>query len=326
MWLTLFLPLVLPLRLSVTSLYLILDGYDKTRQCLTIRYSHKKNIQFCGPEVDCLVEEELVRYRLAGGGTIVENTTIGIHRNAALIKKLADNTGVKLIAGTGYYVSGSQSASTLALKQEALAATITQELTEGCIDYPSVRCGLLGEIGCSWPLTDFERRSVRAAGVVQDLLGCPVMFHPGRHHDAPEEILRLYTEAGGSVEKAVMGHLDRTIHTMEGLEEVAALGSFLEYDLFGLETSHYQLNTAVDMPSDAQRIARIKHLVGCGYGNKILIAHDIHTRNRLSAYGGHGFSYIFESIVPKMLSRGITEKQVNAFLVDNPQRWLTFTK
>ena len=35
------------------------------------------------------------------------------------------------------------------------------------------------------------------------------------------------------------------------------------------------------MPSDAQRIQRIKHLVDNGFEDKILIAHDIHTLHRM---------------------------------------------
>uniref|UniRef100_A0A2P2I146 Phosphotriesterase-related protein n=2 Tax=Hirondellea gigas TaxID=1518452 RepID=A0A2P2I146_9CRUS len=289
-------------------------------------YSHHKNIQFNGEEVDKLVEEELHEFYKSGGGTIVENTSIGIKRNIALVKRLAKSTNVKLVAGTGYYVSGSQSSSTLNSTVEELCNTIVKDMTQGCDDDPTVRCGLLGEVGCSWPLEDFERRSVNAAGLMQQQLGCPVMFHPGRNEDAPDEILRLYAEAGGAMSKAVMGHLDRTFHTMEELEEFAALGSYLEYDLFGIETSHYQLNTAIDMPSDGQRIARIKHLVDAGYEDKILLSHDIHTRNRLSAFGGHGFSYILQCIVPKMLTRGLTQQDVDDFLLHNPQHWLTFTK
>lgn len=56
--------------------------------------------------------------------------------------------------------------------------------------------------------SDFERRSIQASGETQEILGCPVMFHPGRHPKAPEEIFRVYTEAGGDKNKMVMGHLD----------------------------------------------------------------------------------------------------------------------
>lgn len=63
--------------------------------------------------------------------------------------------------------------------------------------------------------------------------------------------------------------------------DFAALGSYLEFDLFGTESSHYQLNRLVDMPSDAQRIAHIYKLVAEGYENKLLVSHDIHTKHRL---------------------------------------------
>jgi phosphotriesterase-related protein len=57
-------------------------------------------------------------------------------------------------------------------------------------------------------VSDFERRTIIATGEVQAQLGCPVSFHPGRHPEAPFEIIRLFQEAGGDVKKAVMSHLD----------------------------------------------------------------------------------------------------------------------
>lgn len=48
-----------------------------------------------------------------------------------------------------------------------------------------------------------------SSAVVQEETGCPVTIHPGRHPTAPEEILRIYQEAGGKADRLVMGHLDR---------------------------------------------------------------------------------------------------------------------
>lgn len=50
------------------------------------------------------VREELLAYRKAGGGTIVENTTTGIERDLSILRQLSKNTGVHIIAGAGYYV------------------------------------------------------------------------------------------------------------------------------------------------------------------------------------------------------------------------------
>ncbi len=50
------------------------------------------------------VRDELLAYRKAGGGTIVENTTTGIIRDLPKLKTLSKDTGVHIIAGAGYYV------------------------------------------------------------------------------------------------------------------------------------------------------------------------------------------------------------------------------
>lgn len=46
----------------------------------------------------------------------------------------------------------------------------------------------------------------------------------------------------------------RTIFDEGELLEFAKLGSYLEYDLFGMEMLNYPYNSEVDMPSDSQRV------------------------------------------------------------------------
>ena len=42
-----------------------------------------------------------------------------------------------------------------------------------------------------------------------------------------------------------------------------------------------QFNLSKDMPTDAQRVQLVKLLVNAGYSNRVLLAHDIHTKHRL---------------------------------------------
>lgn len=58
------------------------------------------------------VRDELLAYRRAGGGAIVENTTTGIERDLPALKQLAKDTGVHVIAGAGYYVDCTHSEDT----------------------------------------------------------------------------------------------------------------------------------------------------------------------------------------------------------------------
>ena len=50
---------------------------------------------------------------------------------------------------------------------------------------------------------------------------------------------------------------------------------------------HVQM-APVDMPSDAERIRRIKLLIDDGYLRHVTISHDIHTKHRLKVCGGLG--------------------------------------
>ncbi|XP_051658587.1 phosphotriesterase-related protein isoform X3 [Manacus candei] len=275
----------------------------------------------CG-ETDA-VKEELLHFKAAGGGTIVENTTTGIGRDMNTLKKLAEETGVHIIAGAGFYVDSTHSSQTQAMTVEQLTNIIVDEVLKGA-DGTNIKCGVVGEIGCSWPLTQSEHRVLQATAQAQSQLGCPVIIHPGRSSDSPFQIVRILQEAGADASKTVMSHLDRTIFDTKKLLEFAKLGCYLEYDLFGTEFLHYQFHPDIDMPSDNERIARIRTLIDEGYEDRILMAHDVHTKNRLMKYGGHGYSHIFENIVPKMLIRGISQDKIDKILLANPKRWLTF--
>uniref|UniRef100_G1N765 N-acetyltaurine hydrolase n=1 Tax=Meleagris gallopavo TaxID=9103 RepID=G1N765_MELGA len=271
-------------------------------------YSHKDNLLLC-QEMDA-VREELLHFKAAGGGTIVENTTTGIRRDMKTLKKLAEETGVHIIAGAGFYVDSTHSSQTQAMTVEQLTGIIVDEILHG--------------IGCSWPMTASERRVLQAAAHAQAQIGCPIIIHPGRHSDAPFQIVRILQEAGADTSKTVMSHLDRSIFDTKKLLEFAKLGCYLEYDLFGTEFIYYHFQPDIDMPSDNDRIARIRMLIDEGYEDRILMAHDVHTKNRLMKYGGHGYSHILKNIAPKMLIRGISQDKIDKILIENPKRWLTF--
>ncbi|XP_043197477.1 phosphotriesterase-related protein-like [Amphibalanus amphitrite] len=289
-------------------------------------YASRQNVTFCDAAVDAAMRDELRTYRENGGGAVIEVTNYGIGRDAALLAAYSRDTAVTIVTGTGFYQHMFQLESDLALTVEEMHDRALKDITDGCPEAPLVKAGVIGEVGSGWPIHDFERRAIQAAALGQQATGCPVNFHPGRDPAAAPEVLRIFQEAGGDVSNCIMSHLDRSIQTAEGLSEFAKIGSYLEFDLFGIETSHYTLAPHVDMPSDAQRIQRIKHLVEDGYEDRVVISHDIHTKHRLTKFGGHGFSHILENVVPMMKVRGLTEETINKILSTNPQAAMTFKK
>lgn len=242
-------------------------------------YSSQYNLRFFDEDTQRAIKDDLTYFRQFGGVSIAENTSHGLKRDLQFMKRVAEECpGLNVIAGTGHYLELVQDPSTLAMSHEALYDLYLKDLTEG---EEGVKCGFIGEVGSVWPITDFEKRALRASAEVSETVKCGVTIHPGRDRNAPFELVRLFLEAGGRADKCVMSHVDRTIMDVDDILEFANLGTFVQMDLFGTECSYYQLNENVDMISDAERINKLRKLIEEGKKEQLLMSHDIHTKHRL---------------------------------------------
>ena len=282
-------------------------------------YSNRSNLKL----MDLVTTvEEVRKFSEVGGGAIVDATTTGIGRNPNALAQISRESGVHIIMGAGFYVEAAHPKDMDERTMEDLAREIIGDIDEG-VEGSGVRAGIIGEIGCTWPLAPNERKSLSAAAIAQRETGAAITIHPGRHPDAPLEILELLANGGADLSRVIMGHLDRTVFDFQALQSIAASGCFLEWDLFGNEGSYYPL-AEIDMPSDAQRLDFIKRIADAGYSDRIVIGQDIFTKHLLLKYGGHGYGHILENIVPKMRRKGFSEDAIRAITVDNPARILAF--
>ena len=282
-------------------------------------YSNRSNLELM--DLDTTIRE-VRKYSEAGGGAIVDATTTGIGRKPDALAQISLESGVHIIMGAGFYVEAVHPEDMDERSVEDLAREIVGDIVEG-VEGSGVRAGIIGEVGCTWPLAPNERKSLAAAAIAQKETGAAILVHPGRHPDAPVEILELLASAGADISRVIMGHLDRTVFESDTLQSIAASGCYLEWDLFGNEGSYYPL-AEIDMPSDAQRLDFIKRIVDVGYADRIVIGQDIATKHRLVKYGGHGYGHILENIVPKMRRKGFSEDAIRAITVGNPARMLAF--
>jgi phosphotriesterase-related protein len=78
------------------------------------------------------------------------------------------------------------------------------------------------------------------------------------------------------------------------------------------------------MPNDAVRLRMIRSLIERGHLDRVVISHDICYQTRLTRFGGHGYGHIFANVVPMMRRRGFDEREIDAIVVANPRRLLTF--
>jgi len=285
-----------------------------------IRLNYANNRDNMGLYDEALVAEELALYRQAGGAALVEVTPVDIGRDPAGLVRIARATGIHVVMGTGYYVHGTHPAALNNRSVASLAEEMAGDIATGEAG-TGIKAGIIGEIGCSWPLHPRERKVLEAAAHAQAMSGAALTIHPGRDPAAPAEILDIVAAAGGRPERTIMGHLDRTILDFARLKAFAERGSYLEFDMFGLESAYYPF-APIDMPNDGRRIDLIRKLIAAGHRDQILISHDIAFKHTLVKYGGSGYGHILLNAVPKMRQKGMSEDDIRAVLVDNPRRAL----
>lgn len=268
--------------------------------------------------------DEIFLYKQAGGNTIVDCSIPAIERNSAALARISQATGSNIITGAGYYTQPSMPPEFDTKTVEEIADEIVHDVTVGIGD-SGVRAGIIGEIGCSWPWTENERKSMSAAASAQHSTGAAITIHPGHNKSAPLEIIELLKSKGADLNRVIFGHIGRTLREFEDLRRVAEAGCYLEYDQFGWEGYNTPMYPD-DMPNDAERINRIAELIASGYVNHILLSQDICFKTRLVRYGGHGYIHILRNNVSRMLKTGISDEDIHTMMVENPKRVLQFAQ
>ena len=267
--------------------------------------------------------EEALLYKYEGGSALVDATSVGIARDPLGLARISRATGLHIIMGASYYVPFSHPPDMDRKTEEEIVEEITRDVTVGVKD-TGVRSGIIGEIGCWWPLEDSMRKVLRASAEAQVQTGAPILIHPGYHDESHDEIMEVLVGAGANPCRVVMGHLDHTRNDLGALKALAETGCFMEYDAFGDEDSSGSTLSDQVQVSDIQRLERIEFLIEHGHLEQIVVSHDVGAKMQLTRYGGKGYARILKYIVPRMIKRGFTEEQIRTILVDNPRRELTF--
>jgi len=277
--------------------------------------SNLDNLQLLDEKV---ARDEALLFKNAGGQTFVDPTNRGLARDPLALARVARATGLNIIMGSGYYVAAAHPPDMDRRTADDIARELVLELSVG-VGGTGVRAGFIGEIGTTWPWAENEKKVVRAAVAAQRDTGAALMIHPGRHERLPLQIVDFIRKDGADLGRTIMCHVERTIADRAVLLELAGTGVFLEYDLFGLETSYYPYNPAFDMPNDGERMRQILFLIERGHLAQILMSHDIAYKHCLTKWGGFGYHHLLVNVIPRLRAKGADDKTIQTLLVDNPR-------
>jgi phosphotriesterase-related protein len=292
-----------------------------------IRYNARHNH-------DCLraMDEEDATHEVrlfaqAGGGTIIDLTCREMGRNPVALARISRSTQVNIIIGTGFYTAGTHPPNLSSARVDEVAAGMISEITVG-VTGTGIKAGIIGEIGCSWPLAEAERKVLEAAAIAQSQTGMAITVHPSRNEAGPEDAIEVLKAAGADLSRVVVCHMDRCGYSLETRLNILEAGCYVEYDLFGKE-GYYPAQPALadghlpDMPNDVGRIKEIADLINRGWTEQILISHDNCLKTNFSQWGGPGFTHIIERAIPYMRIYGYSEDQIRQLSRINPARMLS---
>lgn len=268
-----------------------------------------------------IAADELRYFAADGGSLIIDQSVAGLARDPAGLVRASRASGVHLVAAAGSYTAAYLPDSLTDLDISSLTTLFINEVTNG-LDGTSIRAGLIGEMGCSWPITAFEERALRAAARAARATGAAVSVHPGRDSSACSDILDIIESEGLSLHRVILCHMDRTHPDGSGILDLLKRGANVEWDFFGVEQSHYWM-CDLQLPTDRDRLRLIGGFAEAGYADQILVSHDICTKTRLRRWGGHGYGHILNNVVPLSRHFGFEQSLIDKLLRTTPLRLLS---
>lgn len=270
---------------------------------------------------------EIRRFAAAGGGTVVDLGIPGYGRDHVALAALSRMSGVNVVMGCGEYVEPAHAGYVRHSSAEVIRDVLLDELTVG-VGRTGIRAGIIGEIGTGNPVTDEELKVLRGAAMAQLETGVAINVHRTIFPDemAGLAALEVLLEAGVDPAKVIVSHCDERPEPAFALE-VARRGAWVELDTFGME----QWAVSARRPDgsyprrafDHHRIDMLLELASAGYLEQVLISHDIAMKPQFTQHGGWGLTHIGETIVPQLLTLGMTDADITTLRVENPRRALS---
>jgi len=290
---------------------------DRRGELVVDPYESKENLQL--DDVDAAVAE-IRKFGELGGSTVIDLSSRSIGPYPAQLAEISRRSGVHVVASTGLYIRHAHPAWVADVSVDEIADRMVRELTEGYVEAPGIRAGIIGEIGTSTPVHAQEEKALRAAARAQRRTGAAINVHLAIFAREGHRALDILEEEGAALDRVALSHLDEQLDASYHLS-LARRGAYIEYDTFGAE-SEFQ-SAGERQSKDTERVDLLLALLDAGLERQILMSQDVCMRVQLTRFGGKGYGHVLRSIVPHLRGRGVSEAQLQVLLRENPARLLT---
>ena len=134
--------------------------------------------------------------------------------------------------------------------------------------------------------------------------------------DVGKAQLRIFEEEGADPARVIIGHAD-SYPSLDYYLAIGESGASVEFDFLGMTF------TAMERHGEPAVIALLCELLGRGHVERVLLSQDVCQNGQLKRYGGHGYTYLMETFLPRLREAGVDERAIEQMTVLNPRRLLT---
>ncbi|ELN2737934.1 phosphotriesterase-related protein [Pluralibacter gergoviae] len=285
------------------------SGYTYAHEHLHIDLSAFKGDIDCRHDQYALIRDEMKALFALGVRNIVDVTSRYMGRDARVLLSLMQETGINVIAATGYYQHAFYPHGVAESSARALADEMIAEIENG-IDGTLLKAGVIAEIGSSeGGITDQEAKVFTAAAIAQQETGRPISTHTSFSTMGVEQT-RLLRRQGADLSRVVIGHCDLR-DNLDDIMKIIDAGAYVQFDTIG-KNGYYP---------DEKRIAMLQALRQRGLLARVMLSMDITRRSHLRANGGIGYGYLLTTFAPRLLASGFSPADLNTLLIENPSRF-----
>ena len=243
-----------------------------------------------------------------GVRNIVDMTNQSMGRAPGHVKRLMEETGMNIIMSTGHYLEKFIDPDIMDRTPENIAEEAVRDLTQG-IDGSDMKAGVIGEIAwCHEGPLEKELRSWEGMCIAAQRTGAIVSTHPSRGVQQIPQAEYLIAH-GIAPERIVIGHIE-FYPDDEALKKLLGMGVNIGLDMIGKKSGR----------GDEYRADTVRKIKEWGCLDQTVLSMDICRIEDLRSAGGYGYAYFFESFIPELKKRGITEEDIELMLRHNPER------
>jgi phosphotriesterase-related protein len=259
-----------------------------------------------------------------GVRTIVDPTAMFGGRDVNFMKRVADQTGVRIVACTGIYSYDYLPHYFENRDIDVMADHFVEDIEIGC-QGTGIRAAFLKCAADAAGVTEHVEKIHRACARASLQTGAPIMAHSMPAVGTGPRQVEIFRDEGVEMAKVQIAHCGDTedIGYIEGLIEQ---GVYVGLDRYGLE---------MYLPID-KRNATAVELLRRGHAERLMISQDFCATidwfppEAAEVFEGQGairnwsMTLVFDEVVPALREAGaMDDDSFQTVFIENPKRWLT---